>query len=72
HEGFLRLLPALPSDWKTGSVKGLRARGGYRVDLSWDDGVLQEAVITASHTGTLRLSDGREFPLEAGETLRIC
>ncbi len=72
HEGFLRLLPALPSDWKTGSVKGLRARGGYTVDLSWDDGVLTEAVITAAHTGTLHLSDGREFPMEAGKPLRIC
>ena len=71
HEGFLRLLPALPPEWKTGSVKGLRARGGYRVDLSWEDGILREAVIAADHTGILRLSNGRQFPMEAGETLRI-
>ncbi|MBE6657317.1 MAG: glycoside hydrolase family 95 protein [Ruminococcaceae bacterium] len=71
HEGMLRLLPALPPSWKCGSIRGLHARGGYTVDLTWEDGKLTEAVITASVDGTLRLSDGREFSHCAGDIIRI-
>lgn len=71
HEGFLRLLPALPDAWRHGSVKGLRARGGYIVDISWSDGRLTEAVIAADRDGELRLADGRCFAVAAGERVVI-
>jgi alpha-L-fucosidase 2 len=50
HGGVLRLLPALPAAWPAGTLRGLRARGGFVVDLAWEGGVLTFAAIT-SHAG---------------------
>ncbi len=63
HAGEIRLLPALPSAWTDGEISGLRARGGYELDLRWSDGLLEEAAIRAG-------SDGR-CVLNAGMPVRV-
>ena len=55
HDGAVHLLPALPDSWSEGEVKGLQARGAFTVDMKWNGGELQEAVITSKIGGMLRL-----------------
>ena len=55
HNDELHFLPALPTAWTTGSVIGLRARGGHTVDLNWENGQLISAKIHTTKAGKIQL-----------------
>jgi len=70
--GEIELLPALPAEWPTGKISGLRARGGYEVSLAWQDGKLVSATVkNVSGTGPVTLRYGGqtvELELKRGKT----
>ncbi|MFO1449320.1 MAG: glycoside hydrolase family 95 protein [Opitutaceae bacterium] len=70
----LQLLPALPTKWPAGSVRGLRTRGGLEVDLSWDHGTLTQAVIRSvgGRTAQIRFrGETRSLSLAPGQSATL-
>ncbi|MEX2592384.1 MAG: glycoside hydrolase family 95 protein [Anditalea sp.] len=55
QNGELHLLPAIPSDWQEGKIKGMRARGGFTVDLAWESGNLVKLTVHADQAGPYQI-----------------
>src|SRR5699024_4547575 len=71
HGGRIRLLPALPDSWHTGSVRGIQVRGGARLELSWDRGEVSRVSLASIAGGQYDVVLGersRTVDLSRGET----
>lgn len=74
HTGVIHLLPALPSTWNNGSIKGLCGRGGVVVDMVWENGCLSSAKIYSKYTQKLKIrykNTVKTFRVKAGETIKF-
>jgi alpha-L-fucosidase 2 len=70
----IELLPALPDEWKSGSVKGICARGGYVIDMSWKDGKVTAAAITSKVGGSVDVKYNgltKTLKLKKGQTKKL-
>ncbi len=73
-DGEIELLPALPSAWPDGAVRGLRARGGFELDFDWRGGVLKSAQLRSTAGGEARLRYGdrlRIVKMRKGQTMNL-
>jgi len=74
HAGEISLLPALPVSWKNGSVTGLKARGGFEINISWENGKLKACDIKSllGNPFTVRYGEKtKTFKLPLGNSIRI-
>lgn len=66
HAGVLSLLPALPGTWPEGRISGLRARGGFAVNMEWSSGKLKRAVIESVNGNPCRIRTGTPVHVNEG------
>ena len=69
HDGFVHLLPALPHKWESGNFRGLRARGGFEVDATWNEHELTSAVIQSDQGGVLPVKSPVPLRIKGGVIL---
>jgi alpha-L-fucosidase 2 len=68
HDDGIYLLPALPEAWETGSVMGLRARGGFTIDMAWEGGALTQAAIINDMGNPCRVLTRNALKFEGADT----
>ena len=76
HAGYIHLLPALPDNWQSGSIKGVRARGGFTIDMEWKESRITRLSVTSHSGGTCRIREATSpheevIETEKGQTYQV-
>jgi alpha-L-fucosidase 2 len=69
HNGEIKLLPALPSSWSAGNVRGLRARGNFEVGISWENNRLLKAEVLSISGNTCRIRSSVPLQVKSGRKM---
>lgn len=70
HDGAVHVLPALPDQWQNGTMHGLKAHGGFIVDMDWQNGLLKKLVITSTIGGNCRIRSYQSLAIKGALTLK--
>jgi alpha-L-fucosidase 2 len=69
HNGEIKLLPALPSTWPSGHVRGLRACGGFEIEILWDNHRIKEAKVVSVLGNKCRIRNSTPIQIRTGNTI---
>jgi alpha-L-fucosidase 2 len=67
HAGFVHLLPAIPQEWSSGKISGIKTRGGFELDIEWKNGKLSKAVLHSSLGGNCRLRSSEALKIKGAK-----
>jgi alpha-L-fucosidase 2 len=71
HDGSIDILPALPDEWKNGSITGLRAYGGFEISIAWAHNKIEKITIKSNLGGNCRIRVPNEVNLVSGKSLKV-
>lgn len=69
HDGVVYVLPALPDQWANGHIQGVKARGGFELDITWKNGKIDRLTVRSPLGGNCRLRVHRELAVSGNKTL---
>lgn len=75
HNDELLILPALPKEWNKGYIKGIKGRGGYTVDINWEENVATTVTVLSDENGFVKVrykDEIKNIELKKGESLDVC
>lgn len=70
HDGLINILPAIPDDWQDGEIKGMKARGGFEIDITWKNKQVTQLVIRSSIGGNCIIKTPNTLKLVGNQSLK--